>query len=624
MSRFFAGLCVLILLFSTLAAQESETPEPINPTPELLGLLDRSEKILDAVEKPEEKAMLLFEMLTYELRLTEKEPARKTIRKIQALVPSLEKDSTRQQINTTLAFALCKIDDIDAAIQVANKIDNAASRAEVLLNLVEKMIDSKDNKQSTTSIDLVPLLQLVVAGGKEGRDPGLEAIGSALLGQQLAQQGRTDEARNAFRDARNKARELEEIEERDVIALIVRGEVQSGMIPEATALIESIADEDKKEAFWGITALTLARAGNLEGYKKYLALLKPGDVKDNVLIGVASEWAPTADAATLAELMNQISKPDRKSLFLNAIVPILADKTRLDVISTLANETDNPTEFNLTVKVIQLEKLLQDQKFDEADKLVASFDDDRLRQAGARHVILGKMKSGQAASTDPSKTVEALAEATLSDDEKEALAELTSQIKALSDLAEPTEKLSGYLEILQAQLGLFDLKGAKQTLGMMIPLVENAEDPIQIISNRMIMSRFQAELGDKQAALENTDKLLKFLADVKDIGVLQDLVLAEEAPQADDQEESNQPLLNIKTPADPSQIKEALVKLYLSIADAQAQAGGFAEARKTLQIAETKIDAELSPEKKFAMLFLITQMLGEFDTVEKKQIESGR
>lgn len=613
MARFFASFCVLISLFSTLAAQESEKPEPVEPTPELLSMLGRSEKVLDDIEKPEEKAMMLFEILTYELRLTDKAPARNTIQKILNLVSSVEKASTQQQVYTTLAFALMEADNRDEAVQMAGRIQNPAARAETLLNIAERMIDSDDKNKSNQPADVTNLLKSVIAGGKEGKDPGLEAIGSALLGCQLAKQGRADEARNAFKDARNKARELEEIEERDVIALIVRGEAQSGMIPEATALIESVADEEKKQIFLGIVALTLAREGNVEGYKKYLDMLKPGDVKDNVLIGVANEWAATADAATLNVLMNQISQPERKSLFLNAIVPILAEKNRLDVISSLGSVTDNPDEFNLTVKVIQLEKLLQDKKFDEADKLIASFDDDRLKQAGSRHVILGRIKDGK------TENIATLAEATLSADEKEAIAELDAQIKTVSELNDPVEKLSGYLEILQAQLSLFDLKGAKKTLEMMNPLVENADEPIQIISNRMVLSRFQTELNDKKAALENMNKLMQYLAEIKDIEVLRDLALVEESPElAEQDEDSQQPIVNLKTPVDSSQINEALLKLYISIADVQAQSGDFAEARKTLQIAETKIDAELPAEKKFALLFLMSQMLGEFNTIEKQ------
>lgn len=603
--------------FGVLAQDQSETPKPLTATPELLSLIQSSEAALADVDKPETKAMMLFEILTFELRLTDKQYARNTIQKILALLPSIERKGTQQQIYTTLTYALLEMGDREAAIRMTQRIEQTAVRAETQLNIAERMIEADQKATSNPSTqakaDITGLLGNIVTAAREVKDPGLEAIALAQLGSQFAKQGKTNEAKKSFADSRQKAKELEEIEERDIIALILRNQVFNGLQDDAIALLESVKDSDQKNMFTGVIAQTLASTGKIDAAKKAVESLQSADVKDNVLIGLAREVAKNAPVAQLAALMDSISQEERKTIFLNAIAPLLAENDRLDVFSQLAQKTADAEDFERTVKFMRLEKLLEQKDFDAADKLTAEFKDEQIAQAAHKHVILGRLKAGEM-----EKAFEQAAKAQTEED-KATITDLNNQAEAIAKMDNAEEKLNASYDLLQAQLGLFDLKGVKKTLDMMLQNAGQFDDPAKVVANRLVLARMQSDLNDSDGAKQNLRQLLEFLANNKH--VMSYKGLAEEdadTPITGDNMDDNQPLINMKKPIDEDTVLKKLAEVYFSIADAQARDDDISAARKTLETVRPRIEALTDPQSKFGMLLFLAQMLGEFDLVEKE------
>ncbi|MCL2742718.1 MAG: hypothetical protein FWE67_02595 [Planctomycetaceae bacterium] len=600
-----AFICTFILSAAFSAAQEPPTKaKELQPTAEVLALLEQSRTLaatLDdkTIENKVEKVSILFQILSLELRLPEKDAAKKTIVQIKEMLPSIDREDVQNQIRGTLVFALLEMDDYQGAAALA--AEKVIGRGEMYFVIAERIIEN--NKNTDNKLDCIPLLQQVLAGAVEKKDTRQEAVAEAVVGGEYARQGKTKEAKESFQRARSKAKELEEIEEREITALILRLQIENNLISEAYALIESLP-ADKKSIFYGLAAVILAKEGKPEESGKILDLLEAGDAKDNAMLGIAKETIEKITVEMLTQFINSVSKPERKMYFLNALVPLLAQKGRFEEVKNLSSLADKPDEVISAANLARIDTLMKEKKFDEADKAAAEIADAQLQQAVQRHIILERIKNGDA------DNGAALAEKILTDDERKACAELRGQLPKVAEIEEPSERTMMYREILETQLGLFDVNGAKATIALMLKNIASVKEPVERIVHQLALAGVQSELNDKQGAADNLRSLLQFLSEIKDISVLKELV-PEENPQPENPA-GNQLVLDLKKPVSEEDIREKIIEVYLSAADVQARIGAIDEAKKTLSAAKQQIDLLKDTAKRIPLFLLMTQMTSEF------------
>lgn len=617
MSRIILSCCfVLTFLFApVLTAQQANngSSEPYPATPAVLRMIEKCEESLKELEKPEDKALILFQMLSLETRLTDKEPARRTIGTLLELVSTMEREGTRMQILEAVAQAQAELGDYESGIKTASQIGQNATRAEGLLNLAEKIIGDNEEKKAEKPFDVTGLLRQAAAGAAEAKDPGLEALVSAILGRELAKQGKIEDARNAFDASRNKAREIEQVEERNTIALIVRGQVQNGMIDDALKLIENVPSEEYKEAFTALASIALAQVGKTAESMEMLAKLQAGDAKDNALIGIGREYAEKESAEKLLELAALTSSPERKEMFLGNVLPILMEKKRFDIAAELGKQSASATELETVLKMQPLETLIEEKKFDEAQKFIDTLEDESIRQNALRHLVLARIKEtgGNDALT--------LAEATQSEEEKKAISTLEPEMTRAAEIKDPDDRMTAYFEILETQFQLFDLRGVSKTIEKMLQTVSENPDPAKKLVGRIVVSRIQMELNDTKGAKENIGQLVKALDETKDLNTLQGLVPEDRNPMPlQDDAQDTSPILTLKVPVSEDAIRDQVFQIYLTASDALAQMEEWTEANKTLQKSARLAEAETDPAKKAQKLLLLAQVQAEFDRAKEK------
>lgn len=615
MSRIILSCCfALVSLFaSVLTAQQANdgSSEPYPATPTVLKMIEKCEETFKGLEKPEDKAMILFQMLSLETRLTDKEPARRTVRTLLEIAPTIEREAIRSQILEAAAQAQAEIGDYEAGIKTLSQIGQNAGRADGLLNLAEKIIGDNEEKKPEKPYDVTGLLRQAAAGAAEAKDPGLEAIASAILGRELAKQGKIEEARSAFDVSRNKARETEEIEERNLTVLIVRNQVQNGMVNDALKLIESVSSEENKQAFTALAAIALAQIGKTDESSKMLALLQPGDAKDNALIGIGRECAGKESAEKLLELAALTSSPERKEMFFGNVLPILVEKKRFDVAAELGKQSASATELATILKMQPLETLIEEKKFDEAQKFIDTLEDESLKQNAARHLVLARIKAAN------KEDALALAEAAQSDEEKKAISTLDAEMDRAAEIKDPDDRMTAYFEILEMQLQLFDLRGVGKTLEKMLQTISEHSDPAKKVLGKMLISRFLMELNDIDGAKKNIGEAVKMLDETKDFASLHGLVQEEQDSTPFDPQD-NSPRLALKTPVSEDAIQDQIFQIYLSASDSLAQMEDWTEANQTLQKIVRLAETETDPMKKAQKLLLLTQLQAEFDRAREK------
>ncbi|GHT35334.1 hypothetical protein FACS189427_04380 [Planctomycetales bacterium] len=314
----------------------------------------------------------------------------------------------------------------------------------------------------------------------------------------------------------------------------------------------------------------------------------------------------------LTQFINSVSTPERKVYFLQALVQLLIQKERFEEVKKLSLLADKPDEIMTAANISRIETLTKEKKFDEADKFTAAISDAQLKQAVLRHIILERIKNGDA------ENATALAEKILTEDERKAASELQSQIPKVAEIEEPSERTAMYQEILEAQLGLFDIKGAKETIALMLKNTASVKDPVERIVHQLALAGAQADLNDKSGAAENLRSLIQFLAEIKDITALKGLVPEEKENPAENQA-GNQLVLDLKKPVSEEDIREKLIEMYVSAADIQARIGAFDEGKNTLFAAKEQITLLKDSSKKIPLLLLLAQMISEFETEKNKK-----
>lgn len=598
----------------------------LTATPDVLARIEKVRSTVDSLKSDDEKIAALFQLLSFELRFTDKAPARKTLSEIEKRLENVQKEPTRTQMMEAIAYNYGEIGDFDAAVKMMDRITDVSLRAEIRLNIAERFINEKEENEKNgkntdvePKFDVVDLLRKAVAGAEEAKDAGLEAIATTVLARELAKQGDLEQAKPLFMAARKKAREIEEIEERNVVALIVRSLIQYDMVPDALAMVETVADEELKQAIFSLAVVSLAQNGKFDEAEKMLATMKEGDIKDSTVIGVAKEYAQkTGDAALPSEnlskkmlaLAAQMSSAERKEIFVQNTLPALLDNGKYDVVENLVGLSENAQEIRLTLKLRELESLIEAKNYADAEKLIGTMDD-RFKPMATRHLLLAEIRNG----ADPAAMKDRIAK-TLSEEEKQQRDEIQKEFEKAATLNNFEDRMAARYEVMQAQIKLFDLDGARKTVAKMLEdATAPSMEPSKLVTHRLLLARIQTELDDKVAARENLRQLLKYLGELKDVMVLKDLVPPEESrPGAqDDNADVSTPIIALKAPVDEKAVKAQLFVVYVSTADALGKVGDLDDAKVAADRAAALLDETTDPVKKIEGLMLLTQILAEIE-----------
>ena len=591
-------VAVFSILVSFLAFAQEEPPLTANT--ESAALIEQYQKELGELKTPESKAAALSRLLSFQLRFTDKAPAAETVKALLTLAESLEKGTLRTQLLEAVVFAQSELDDYDGAAKTVDLIDKPQDRAESQLNLAEKFLAETEKKKSEKPFDVVALLRKAVGGAAEAKDPGLGALALAVLGGELLKTNNVDDAKAAFQQSREKARELEEIEERNITALIIRNKIRGGLNTEAVALVDTVNTDEAKAALTGMIAVTEANAGRLDAARKTIDSMNPGNARDNALVELGRQTAKTEDAAMLLELSKAMSSPERSEMFQQEILARLAEEKRFDIAEEFAEGAAKPEECRLALSVRRLELLIAEKKFDDAAKLIETFTNPQLRAGATHHLASACVQAGEI------DTAGRLLESSRSEDETAVLKELSAAATKAAAETNLDIRTESQFEILRAQLQLLDLKGARQTLAAMIDTVQKVENPVRRVQYSMVLAQVLSQL-DKPQAKTTLGELFTFLVGIEDPMTLKELVPKQDSDPAD----PTQPTLVLDLPVDESAVKEQLFILYANIGNTLSQVGDAETAKKALGKATEMLAAEPDTAIKLEKMLLITQVYAE-------------
>lgn len=607
MSRLSLSLYIVWLWMCCSFVSAQEAPEPLRPlqsTPVVLGQIAEARQAIEKLPT-EEKVTAHFRLLSLLVRFEDKTPAREAIDTILKLVPTIEKELTQQQLLEAVAYTQADNGDFAAALETVDRIGRVSARANARLTIVERILDGneKSNEEKKPK-DVLPILRQAVSDAAAAQNAGLEAVARVLLAKELARQGKADEARTEFATSRKKAAEIEAVEERNVVAMIVRSKVETGMISEALALLESITDEEMKRGITGYATVVLVQEEKTDEANKLIDSLKADDYRDNILMGIVRETAKTISTAKIQELTARLSSPDRKEIFLQNAARVLLENERADAAAEIAEKLADGTQIQTELRVAQLQKLLEEKKYDEAQKLVEAFTDEQVRLAAMRYILITRFRDGA------TEDVQKLAEATSSDDEKQHAELLRKEVEKAAEIADADQRMAALSEIVQAQFSLLDLLGARKTLGLMLQNAEAMEDPARSVKYRIALSMMQTELGDS-GVRENLTKTLAYLDGIKDLGKLAGLVPEDDPVEGGKPEQTT---LVVKGQVGEDDIRTQLFEVYLTIANVLGNADDASGAKKAFQKAKEVAESDSNEIRKTEKLLLLSQILAELET----------
>jgi hypothetical protein len=622
MLRIGSRWCVVLsLLFANaLTAQETYSPigqeledsaQTVLPTtPEILAQLEESRKAVEAL--PDQvKISALFQLLSIELRFADKQPAKNTIQKILSLIPSAEKESVQAQVFEAVAVAQTNIGDYTESVKTLDRIAKTNFRAEKQLNVAGKIIEDTEKNKPEKPFDVTDLLRQSLAGAVETKDVALEALVNVILGREQLKQGKIDEAKITLAKARKKAREIEEIEERNLVALIVQSLANYGQSRDAQAMIETVADDEMKQNLRGIVAVVLAENGKIDEAQNLAKTFKPSDLTDEIILRIVQAAAKTITAVKFQELAQLASSPEgREALFTRAF-QILWKNKREDVAAELAEQLlpgitpEKTAEIRQMINFLKFESLVDAKKFDEAAQILETFDVS-LKPVATRNLLLYRFREDGKWNDDLLNQMSV----TFSAEEKKQIESLRAESEKASQIENIENRFNVLFQIFGTQWENADVQGCRRTLGLMFDAIEKSPDPALIVKYRLDLLSIQSQLNDKAGVRENLVKLLQFLDGVKDVMTLKDLV-PEEQEEPRSQQESSRPVLTLKPPVDESAVWDAVFSVYLSAVVIAKQTGADSETKKAFEKAKTIADSENDALRKVEKLLTLSLLLAD-------------
>jgi hypothetical protein len=585
--------------------------KPLQETPELLGLITETHQILESLPD-NEKVPVLFQLLSLELRLTDKQQARNTIQQVLKLIPSVEKESVQSQILEAVAVAQADLGNYAESVKTLDLINKPSVRAEKQLNVAEKIIgDSEKNKTEKNEAEnllvVTELLRKSLNGAVEAKDAGLESLVSVILGHELAKQGKMDESKILFEKARKKAREIEEIEERNIVALMVRSLIHVDRQAEALAMIETIADEENKLYLLGAVAIMLAQEGKITDAENIVKLLKQDKIKDNTLIKIVQNAAKTITLEQILALAKQTDSPETREMLLRNAFNDLLENNRADIAAELLKHLEIVTgDQRERLHLYHLKPLIDAGKFDEAAQFIETLDTAQ-KQLPTQQLLMAKIKQQGGLSEELLNQIEA----TISEEEKKERALLQQQAENAAKINNFDELLENLNPILSSQLETSDLRGIRKTFGWILEAAEKSGDPNKIVLYHLGIADIQVQIYDKSGVKKNLNQLQKFLDGIKDVRVFKGLFPDESfQPKAiySETETSSQPILKFNSPADEANGNDNLFQVYVPMTILWNQIGENEEAKKSFQKAKDIIESETDTIRKIDKLLALSQL----------------
>ncbi|MDR2756930.1 MAG: hypothetical protein LBC20_14625 [Planctomycetaceae bacterium] len=616
MLRFcFSSFVAVLLLFGSVFAQTQE--KPFQETPVMLALIAELHQLVESLPNNEtvnEKIVALFQLLDVELVIADKQPAQNTIRQILALVPLVEKESRQTQILEAVAIAQAYLGNYEQSVKTLDLIVKPSVRAEKQLNVAEKIIEdleknNTDKNETTKQFDVIDLLRKSLAGAVEAKDAGLESLASVILAQELAKQGKDEESTILFEKARKKAREIEEIEEQNLVAFMIRSLIQVNRQAEALALVETINDEDGKMLLLGQAAISLAHEGKFTDATNLVKIMKQNEIKDNTVIKIIQDTVKTITVEQILELAKLTGSPEFRNQLLQNTINILSENKRNDIVGELVKHLENVPENQLIFQQYHLKLLIDNQKIAEAAKFIETFDI-ALRQSAVQYLFMTAVQQ----QGELTEELLNLVSATYSGEEKKKIESLQQEAEnVLKNKNTPEEQLAGLFQVLQLQINLesqeiFDPRGILKTLGKTLELTDKLNDPCKIVQSRLGIADIQRRLHDKSGAKKNLNRLLQFLDGIKDVSVFKDLLPDESAqpkPAVSETTPPPQPVVRLNSSADETAGNNNLCYIYVAITEIWYGIDEYEEAKKSFQKALQLANKELNTVRKIEKLIAL-------------------
>ncbi|MDR2117094.1 MAG: hypothetical protein LBP87_12010 [Planctomycetaceae bacterium] len=618
MLRFCFSFVVVLMIFSFSSFFVLAQEKPLQETSEIIALTTELRQLLEPLPN-NEKIPILFRLLSIEIRFADKQPAQNTIRQVLALVSSVEKESIQAQILEAVAMTQAILGDYEQSVKTLDLIAKPSVRAEKQLIVAEKIIEdiensdtnkndteknNADKNETINRFDVTDLLRKSLAGTIEAKDAALESLVSIILARELAKQGKIDESKNLFEKARKKAREVEEIEERNLVALMIHSLITVNQQSEALALIETITDEENKMLLLGQAAITLAQEGKITEAINLVKVIKQNEIKLNTISKIVQDTAKTITVEQILEL-RQIISPEFHNLFLQNTFNALPENKRDDIMVELIKHLENVTENRIVFQYYHLKLLIDTKKFEEAAQFIKTLNTDL--KSPATQYLFTRIVEQQGEVTE--ELLNLISE-TYSEEEKQEIKQVQMEIENVLKNNNPEEQWTGLIKVFQSQNQLFDPHGLKKTLELLFDAAEKLNDPCVIVQNRLGAVDMQIQLYDKSGVKDNLKRLQQFLDGIKDVSVFKDLFPDESAQSAPVvSETTTQPVLRLNSSTDETTGNDKLFLIYCSITLSWYVIDEKEEAKKSFQKAQSLANAEPDALRKIEKLFMLSDLL---------------
>ena len=589
MFRSFVLLCCsVVFALSAVVAQDEAPAVKIKATPEILALLEGSLQSLSQ-EEPDPRASGLFRLLGFAVNLENKAPAQKIVDTLLEIAPAIEPEELRNRLYTGVAATFCDMEKYPEAIEILNRVA-AAARSEAQLDIAARILVRHEQDKTAPPFDVSGLLRQAIAGAVESNNAILESLSGTFLGHALALQGKSAESAAAFAEAMKVAPKIDNIEERgQIVAMILQRQVEHGQFATATRMLQTVAEAIKPICTTALIAAFLDH----EKYNEAEALIKTlpsGETRNHLLGNFVLASIKTVTDVKVGELSALISSDEMRERFLQIVTAQLQKIGRSDVAAAVGKRLKEPAVSEMSLFIGKVEALLEDKKFVEALQFVdATEDHEAIRQHLKRQILVMQYRETY------DETVAGQIESVFTRNEKAAIAELREEAKRATETADIAERIDLLYAVFQEQSQFFDFVGARQTIKLVAEQLDKVTEPVQVVSNRVLLARLQIELRDKAGAKANLEKLMQTLSAVNSLNDLKGLV----TPPNDGSAISESAIQN--------QLFQVYVIMASLFSQADAPAESMAALAKAKELAQVESVAAVKAEKLLALMHLLAE-----------------
>ncbi|MDR1478718.1 MAG: hypothetical protein LBJ00_07225 [Planctomycetaceae bacterium] len=571
------GLSVLFLMLisflftlgktSAVCAAEAQRKPVVSAAQ--LQLIERAQQIVEKITKPEDKLGKFFELLAFESQFEDKQYARKSIQIISKQIAALEAGAVKNNFYELLAIAQSSIGDYSQIDVTLNNLPQTADKSQIQFDIAEKILYEHTANKLPIPVEVTYLLQFAYAGAGVAKNVELEVLAAMQLGRVLAQNGKNDEAKKLLNIALKKSDELEEAESQNIKQSILRIMVQNKIYKEVNDELTKTKSQETKDLYLGIVLQTLAEEGEIEKAVKGLAGIKLADIKDMIAVGISRELAKKGTVAELLELSKQTSSEERKEIFVQNTISFLLQNNRNDITAQLINQSGAKPASLERYNLILIANLVEEKKFDEAEKMMAKISDENYKMKIRRYMILSRIKANGL------KSVIGKAILDYTDETKQQIKALNAETAKLPAIENNSERAKAGFTLLLKQVEILNPDGIDAVNKVFANDIDKLDIPAQILEYQYNTARLHFELGNFDGVREMLDRSVKYLNGINDLMALKNLVFAEEETASTNGVAANNTTTgNANMPNTPknqtpeiteAMIRERLFSIYTSI-----------------------------------------------------------